>query len=338
MATNKQILTVQSEDQAIAYLEDALASQLADTGISLNFEGWPTLSLVYTGDKFHGTITPNIAKALIELQDAMNRTYMMAVHDTLDLTGLGEDVKRELQLEAAVDEGSSLINIDMGDWAAKLTTELVAKMTGPEVVITVLGVATVLTAGFVASKWLKNRSEEKTAKMQQETIFHERETDIRKMEVMARAINKSPAVREAETMADDVRNAFVRSAIDADTFTYQDSVTLTGADAKQLYRAARRPSKDVQLNGNYMVESFTWAADGNTATVRVTSIEQPDLTFSAELSVITLNKEQRDRFKDSAFDRERVYLNINAKMLNDRVNSAKIVSVDLQPDTAPPKE
>lgn len=325
-----EAVTVESEDHAIYLLQKALYREFENTLIDLNFEDWPILRLEYKGEKFQGTITPDIAKALVDLQEVMNRVYMQAVHGTTSLIGLEQNDKRKLELVATVEEGSSLIDINLGDYAEKLATDLVGKMSSTEIIITVIGVSIVLTAGWVWKSHLKNRSETRQKELDNESRLQLSLQETERLRIVTEAMAHAPIVKKADVLAEEPRNSFVKSAIEADTLTIQETATITGGDAKRLHRSPRSSSQDVQLNGTYFIEGFQWAPDGETARVRVRK-KDDGTEFLANISVNALTVEQKRRFKDRTFDRSEVYLSINGTVLHDSVTTAKIVSVTDQP-------
>ena len=326
-------LTINSEEEAIATLQRALAQEFSNKVVDLDFEDWPSIKLKYVGPKFHGTVTPEIAQALVDLQEAMNRSYMVAVRGTTNLQGLGEEEKRELELIARVDENCTLLLIDLGPWAEKLATELVSKMTGTELIITVVSTATVLTAGWVVKSYLKDRSENKGLELAKDERIQLSQEETRRHQILVTALTQNAPARTANELAQEPRNSLMKSAIEAESFTYQDAVTITGEEARQTYRAQRRTALEVQLNGTYTVEGFNWNADGENARVRIKRRDDGE-EFTADLSVNALTEEQKVKFKDSTFEHAEVYLSINGTILDDKVTTAKIVSVSLQP--APP--
>lgn len=325
-----EVLRVESEDTAIELLQTALNGGYEGEAVKLDFEHWPVVRLKYTGEKFKGTITPDIAQAIVDLQEVLNRSYALAVKHTSSLRGLTEEERRALQVVATVDDGSSLVEIALGNWAERLSTELVGKMTGTEIVITVLGASVVVTAGWLLKNHLKNRSEEKKLELENAQRLSLSQEETRRLTIVTEAMKSNAIVRETEAFAELARDALVKSAFDAESFTAQEAVTITGEEARKTYRAKRREPIEVQLNGNYLIKSFTWAEDFDSARVRVQR-EDDNVEFAADLSVQALTSEQKARFKDATFDHLRVYLKVNATVLSDQVTTARIVSVDEQP-------
>lgn len=321
---------IANEDQAIKLLQQALANQFGNTNVSLNFKDWPTLRLEYKGDKFKGTITPDIAKAIVDLQETLNRVYMLAVHNTTSLQGLDQDTKQELALVATVNEGSSLLGVNLDGFAETLITHLAGKMNGTESVITVLGTVLMVTAGWAWKSYLQSRSDDKKIELENHSRLQLSQHETERQKILADAIVKSHVVRRADEMLGEPRNSFIRSATDADALTIPGGTSITGEEAQQLYRAPRSTSQDVQINGTFFIEGFKWASDKQTARLNLQR-KDDGLTFAADLSVNALNEKQKARFKDGVIDRLEVYLSINGTMLHDKITTAKIVSITEQP-------
>lgn len=331
---HQEILRVNSEETAVAAIQAALENAFEGEIVKLDFDDWPLLRLKYTGDKFEGTITPDIAQAIVDLQEVLNRAYTLAVNHTSSLRSLSDEDRRALQVTATVEDGSSLVEVNLGDWATKLSTALVGKMTGTEIVITVLGGAVVITAGWLLKSHLKNRSDEKKLTFENADRLNLSQEETKRLQVVTEAMKANSVVREVEAYSERVRDSLLKSAFDADTFTVQGDLTITGDEARRTYRSKRREPIEVQLNGNYSIKSFTWADDYESARVKVQR-EDNQLEFVAELSVSALTLEQRARFKDATFDQACVYLQVNATVLNDQVTTAAIISVDEQPPRPP---
>lgn len=327
------VLRVTDEESAYAALESALAKAFEGQAIKLDFDSWPILRLKYKGDKFKGTITPDIAQAILDLQDVLSRSYLHAVKNTTNLRGLTEEDRRAIQVIASVEEGSSLIEVNLGPWAEKLAFDLVGKMTGTEIIVVVVGTAAVLTGAFLMRQHLNNRSAEKKLSLENQGRFDLSQEESRRLKIVTDAMAANSVTREAGANAEAVRDSFLKSAFDAESMTVQDDVVVTANDAKLTYRAKRREPIPVQMNGNYLVKSFTWSSDNQSARVRVQR-EEDQNEFTADISVSALTVDQKTRFKNATFDQLRVYLQINATLLNDQVTTATIVSVDEQPPKA----
>lgn len=325
-----QRITIRNESQAIALIQRALSQQLEGSELRLDFKNWPTLELRYTGEKFDGTITPGVAQAIVELQLALNRIYAFAVKGTTNLRALTEEERNAIQVVVKIEKGSTLLDIFLNDWSQKLASELVNKMTGTEIAVTVLGSALFVSAGWVLKHHLQSRSEEKKLGIEKASLLQLSQQETERLKLVTRAAESNPVVRTAQVFSEHTNAALLRSAFDADGMTVQGGFTVDSNLARQAYRGPRRQSVPVQLNGTYTVKSFAWDADGMAAKVRIVA-EGSGQEYTAELSVNALTADQKLRFKDATFEQARVHLTVNATELDGEITTAKIVSVDEQP-------
>ncbi len=127
-----------------------------------------------------------------------------------------------------------------------------------------------------------------------------------------------------------MRDSLLKSAFDANEFSIQESITITGREAQKAYRSKRRNSIEIQLNATYFINSFKWGDDYQSARVAVRR-ESDNFEFVATLAISALTDNQKEQFKTATFDHLRVYLQVDATMLDGAVTTAKILSVGLQP-------
>ena len=66
-------LKVGDEAKAIRLLQEALEGRFDNKDVALSFEKWPVFSIRLVGRGYDSTITADIAEALIEVQNAVNR-------------------------------------------------------------------------------------------------------------------------------------------------------------------------------------------------------------------------------------------------------------------------
>lgn len=329
-----EVLRVDNETTAVVILKEALEREFEGRTLKLDFDAWPTVNLRYKGDKFHGTITPDIAQAIVDLQEVLNRAYVLAVNNTSNLRSLTDEDRRALQVVATVEDGSSIVEVKLAPWAEKFSTELVSKMTGTEIVVTVLGTTLIATAGWLLKNHLKTRFEEKKLEFEGANKLSLSQEETRRLEIVTNAMKVNSVVRESYAYAESARDSMLKSAFDADIFSAQGEVTITGDEARKAYRSKRREPLEVQLNGNYAIKYFSWAEDYESARVRVQR-EDDNMEFTADLSVLSLTPDQKGRFKDATFDHGRVYLVVNATVLSDQITTARIISVGEQPTKQP---
>ena len=329
-------LTVRSEEEAFALLKRALASELAEQPYALEFENWPILTLRFVGEGYDSTITPHIAEALVELQHAMNRSYARLVHHAGNSNVLTKEERQSIEFKAKVDEGSSLITVDMGDFAETMSAALVGKMTGTELVITILGVAITGGALLAYKAFLAARSEDKKIDQATQQTVQLSEQETQRLQIFATAMADRPALKASHEDFDNVRHDILKSVGDADQLNVQ-GVALSQEQARKIAITPRARAEDVQLNGNYRIVKLDWSREDE---VRISLVGQGSTTqeFIASMRAHNLTPENIEKLKACEWDRRPVHLSINATVLRGEVTTATIVGVEWpgDVDTTPP--
>jgi len=324
-------IVVKDEDSAFQLLQKAINDELGDQPFELKFSGWPVLSIRLQGKGYDSTITADVAEALVEVQRALNRAYARAVKGTSNSRTLTDGERRDVQFQAKVKKGSSLIEINLGEFAEKLATAISTKMTPEMIAITVVGVAVVAGSTLAAKWYLNSKSKDKQIDSEERTKVALSKEETRRLEVFAEAMTRAPALRHANADFNDARTEIMRSAGTANTIAVND-VEITSETARVISTASRTESEEVQLNGTYLILT--------------TDLRQPDeirmrvrnaktgREFLAGFRDSSLHQEQIRLLQDAEWNRTKVYLSINARSLRGEITVATVISVGRQPNLA----
>lgn len=324
--TNEELptLIIASESDAFRYLELALKKQLGSEAVRIEFKDWPVLIIALEGEGYDSTITSRIAEALVELQHAMNRTYARAAHGTGNANSLTAEEKREIQFKAKVEKGSSIIKVELGDFAEKLAAAMVGKMDGTDLVTMVVATAVVTGSVLAYKAFLKHRSEDKKVDLSTQERIALSGEETKRMELMAQAMSQQPRLTATQQDFDDVRHGIVKSVSDATSLSVQ-GVKLSNGEARTIALTPRTKSEEIQLNGHYMIDKIDWSKQ-NEARLSLFSTDET-LEFTATLNTGNLTEEYKEKLKASEWDRKRLHLSINATRLRGEITTATIVGV-----------
>jgi len=328
MADNDDALVIRSEEQAFDILKQALESELEGGFGSITFSGWPILEIELDGPGYKSTITPDMAQALVALQSAMNRTYALLVKNQASARHLTDEEKQSIQFKAKVEDGCSLIKIDMGKFADVLVNATVGKMTGTETAITVIGIAAIIGAGYAYKQFLQANTKDKHIAEETRKAIALSEQETKRLELVARAKTVEPRLELVKEDFDGARAEILRGVSDAKTLTMA-GVELPRVAAQAAVTKKRESSKEVQLNGTYTVSEASFKSEDATK-ISVRSVSD-GREFSATYQDDSLDKTQLQLLKDAAFGKTRVYLSINGTELRGEVTTARILSVTEQP-------
>ncbi|MBD8654740.1 hypothetical protein IFT68_03770 [Oxalobacteraceae sp. CFBP 13730] len=323
-------IVIENEKQAFDVLERALAHELGDQPYELAFKNWPILEIRLTGKGYDSTITSDMAEAVVDVQRAVNRAYARSVHGTTNSRSLTDLERRDIQFKAKVKRGSSLIEINFGEFAEKLATTIATKLTPEMLAITVIGLA-VTGASLLAYKaYLQARTADKQIGQDSIDKISLSKEETRRLEVFAEAVKRAPMLAHARDDFDEARGEIIRSGANADTLRV-NNVEIDGDTARVIGAPRRAESEEVQLNGTYMILGVDLRQPTE---VRLRVKGQVDgREFYASFNDQSLRRGQIKLLQDAEWDRNTVYLSINARLLRGEVTVAKVVSVHPQPPT-----
>lgn len=323
---NNNVLVIRSEADAFAYLERALKEEFADRPVRIEFKNWPVLTIRLEGSGYDSTITPDMAEALVALQQAINRTYARSVHHTTTARSLTNEEKQRLQFKAKVAKGSSLIEINLGEFFETLGLNVVSKMSSTDVVITVLGLAAVGASLLAYKAFLRSRTEGKTLEEEARAKIALSQEETKRMEIMGAATRARPEIDYARQDFDAARREILRGTADAKTLTVQ-GVPLERETARVIAAATRSESREVQLNGPYRLNKIDWQQQDDVVRIWLAGTDN-GRQFVATLKVDEIDEDQRTKLQKAEWERRIVYLSINAAELRGEITTAAIVGVE----------
>lgn len=322
---------ISSEESAFALLKQALEGEIAnEEHITLSFDSWPRLQIRLRGDGYESTITPEVASAIVHLQQAINRAYSRIVHHHADARALRDAEKNEIRLKAKVEDGSSLVTIDLSQLVQNIAQQVTGKMTGTEIVVTLVSFG--LIAGGVAAykAFLQARSNDKVidAQTTQNIAMSEQETE--RMKIFATAVSRNSIVAKTSADFDDAKNELVKSVADAESIEIQGAL-VSKAAAKVIASNKRSESRDIQLNDVYIILNVDHR-DDEEVKLRL-SRTRDGLEFIARFKDHSLNQQEIEKLKNAQWSRSQLYMSINATEKQGEITSASVIGVDLQNQT-----
>lgn len=317
---------ISSEEQAFQILQRALAGELDNEVISgIKFDGWPKVNITLAGVGYDSTITPELAQAFLQVQQAVNRAYARVVHHATNGRVLKSAEKESLRLKAKVEKGSTELTVDFGNAVETIAREVIGKMTGPELIITILGLGTIWAAKSAYAHYLNSRSQDKVVDAQSAKEIAMTEQHTKQMEIIAKALTERPVLVHASNDFDDARHEMLKAVADAKSISVQ-GLTLSKDSAKAIASSHREESKEVQLNDVYVILSVDHSKEDE---VRLGLSRAKDgIEFSAKFEDKSLKQDQIQKLKDAQWDRSKVYLSINANELRGEITKATVISVD----------
>jgi hypothetical protein len=327
---NNDIAVINSEEDALRFVEMYVAGQDLPDGVS--FDGWPNLTFRLTGEKFHGSLTPSVMKGFVEMQAHINRSFALLKYGVPDPRKLSKEEKKAIEIQVNVEDGSSLIEVNMDGFLGELTQAVVGKVGPQEIVVTVLGTALIWGSVALFKKYLDNRKEVRMAEVKSESdrehlsaIRFMSEQETKRTEILSTLISNQPRLDNQERLAYDAKTELVKSFSRAETAEI-DGIVMDGELARTLTTNARRRSNEIRLDGNYRIEKVD-STDPESFKVQVRNVDS-DLRISCIVQDVFLDAiEHKKALQQAEWDRKAVHLSINAKELDGEIKSAVILFV-----------
>lgn len=316
---------ITSEEQAFEVLQRALADEFADANVRLNFDGWPVLTIELEGEGYQSTITAPMAEGLVQLQRAMNRAYAQLVKGTGNATALTNEEKASIQFKAKVDDGSSLITVNVANFAEKVALATVGKMTSTDLVITIVSLAAIAGSTVAYRAFLKARSDDKKVELETQARIALSENERARQEHLTNALTRVPRLRHVSDDFDDARTEILKGVADAKSIELQGTL-LTNAEARTLASTTRQRAEEVRLDGVYYIHRIDWSRPDE-ARLTLVGQEAQAREFVATLGILDLRPAHKAILQSAEWERRTLHLTINATQLRGDVTTARIVGV-----------
>jgi hypothetical protein len=326
---DSKYIKITSEEAAFEAIKEALEVGFGNKSVNLSFENWPNLEIELEGPGYKSAITSPIASAIVDLQTALNRSFALEVHGSNSAARLTDEEKSAIQFKATVEDGCTLIKVDLGKFAETLATAITAKMTPEMLVVTVLGTVALACSVIAFKAFLGARTRDKQIGQKAQTTIAMSKEETARHKILADAMARAPQLRAVDDNFNEAKNGLMKAVSDADTLAFND-VTIDQPLARAAVTKTRTQAVDVQLNGTYFVTDTNLRHEDE---IRIgLRRAQDDKKFTAGFQDHSLDGEQIRLLQQAEWGRTSVYLSINATELRGEITSARVISVAPQPE------
>lgn len=323
-------LVISSEEEAYSALQDALAGKIPP-GTTLQFGDWANLHLVAKGKDFNASITPPIMTGLLEYQRGLYRAFA-AVRYGDPGKRLSDSERQLLQINVRVSQGSSQYDVSATELLKHFISEMVTKMPPEYVVLTVLSVAVMYFGNSFLKSLLDNRRDVRIKEVSDETqratleaMKFSSEQETKRAEILTQALSAQPRLQHAASEASAAQSALVKSIREADTAEIS-GVHINREEAVVLTRNGRNDVVQARLDGKYRLLKLDWSEPG-VFRVKVQRVND-SLLVDADVQDDTLTGAYKEILQEAEWQRQPVFLSINAKKVGENYRDAIIVKVE----------
>jgi hypothetical protein len=320
----KITLYIRSEDEAWLVLKHAIehGSDFPEN-FDIVFDGWPSFDLNIKGKDWHSTVPTRVMVPLLEVQKDLHRAYTSICYGSGSLNRLTVEDREKLELVIEVKEGSSEYDADLWKQLGAIAEAAVGKMTGTEIIITVVSLGLIITGGAVAKHWISTRLKEKESDNQIELSKQESE----RVRVITEAMSRQPVIAEIKENSIITQSKLLKVMKPGDRITTA-GVTLSSEEAREIAQTERAVSEDIDIRGVFRVLAND-ASKGAGFRIKVQRVSD-GLLLSADVP-IELDIDQRNLIQKAEWSKgtELVSLYITGSMLRGNINNAAVYSASV---------
>jgi hypothetical protein len=254
------VFEIKGEEDAWKVLEGALQNKLGELpAVHIVWKGWPTLNIHLSHVPEDGTISSTTMAAILELQKSIYRTHALLSTGSENLRTLSRSEREQFELRLKVEKGSSDLSINLSEIISKYGNDVIAKMTGTDLLILVLGLALIYAGKLVISEFIKAKTEQRKLasdddKTRQLLSNYEAqlENDTKRFELLTQALQREPVLKQIEQFATETREEMVKAVADEGGGSIQNS-PLPREIATEISSVSRAQSSETKLAGEYKV-------------------------------------------------------------------------------------
>lgn len=334
---DEAVFQIRNEEDAWKALQDALEGK-AETSPDLKivWEGWPVIRIYLPDVPEDGTISSPMMSAILELQTSIYRTHALLTTGDKNLRHQTRSDRERFEIRVKVEKGSSDLSINLNDIIAKYGNDLIAKMTGTELLIMVLGLALIYAGKLTVSEYLKNKTDQRKIISDDEKTKHlldnfqaQLEHDSSRYEMLTNAISNRPVLKQVEHSANVARDEIIKAVADENGGQVQ-GIHLSKEVANEISSVSRTRSSDAHIEGLFRVAKVdTTVPDGFRVTLE--SVGSGEM-ITASLFDAIISAEHRKRLQEAEWNKKPVSVELSGKRLRGKIVDAKIVAVEAAED------
>ena len=313
---------VPSEDALWALLERLLEKpgESAEIG-PLWISGWRPRLLYYPLEEQGHSIRPSVARAVSDYHASLSQAYALLAYGAANRLLLRSEDKEVLDLSFLVINGSTGLETD-DDAINSLVTRLVGKMSGNQVLISIVLFLLLYFGTDTAKHWITEHYNAKAAYDASKERIELSEKETERLKIFADAMT---AVKQGPLLADkadDAKRALIRPSTQSDR-TNVLGVEVTREQATTILSSERQKAEGHRLDGIYRVISIDTESETGFV-VRIEHIETKR-EFSADANYGEIPDEDIHVIFAAAENKDRFDGIVNVTYLGEKISRGSII-------------
>ncbi|MDH2293185.1 hypothetical protein [Cobetia sp. 1AS1] len=322
--SEKEQLIINSREEAFDLIEKALDGVKEDKIIDLDIKGdWSKITILIKGDNYQASLNGRLIKALSELQTQLNRIYANALYGK-SAKALSNDEREEIELIFQVSKGSSLIEIDLGNWLEKLSEAGIEKMTGTEIVIVVLGLAVVWGGSKAFNAYNTRKQNETDQQHATELAIKSQEEETKRQAALITALGESnETIRLAIKEKSQMDSNILKATPTADSVEINEKI-YNRSDIEEANRSERQSTELDRQDDFYHIAGIATKPEGFTVTLS----DKQGASIRAELAKDKLKPDELDELWEALRDDEPIFIKLTVRTRLGAINSATMIGMN----------
>lgn len=332
MAEDGTVFVISNEDDAINLLRDALENKI-DPGEkpAFRFKDWPHINIELPATPIEGSISPPMMEGFLELQRSIYRTHAILSNGDDSLRGVNQLEKERFEIRVQVEKGSSLYSINLQQIIERLGHDVVAKMSGTELVIATLCISLIVGGVISWKAWLDHRTDQRRidssdddAKIMLDSFKTHLDHDTKRYEMLTRAISQQPELKRIEAANEPARQEIVSALADEKGGSI-NGIELDKTVALEVSTKPRDQSVKVEMSRIFRVAKVdTTVPDG----FRVTLTDNKGKEISASLLDALVSSRHRAALQQAEWAKKPIKVTLRGRRLRGDIVGAEILSVE----------
>ena len=219
---DEAVFEIGREEDAWTLLDGALHNRLGGLpAAQIIWKGWPILNIHLSNVPEDGTISSSTMAAILRLQKSLYLTHVLLSTGSDNLRALSRFEREQFEIRVKVEKGSSDLSINLSEIISKYGNDVIAKMTGTELLILVLGLALIYAGRLVIGEFINARTEQRKAASHDENTRQllsnyqsQLQNDTKRFELLIQAMERRPVLKQVEHSATEAREEIVKAVAD----------------------------------------------------------------------------------------------------------------------------
>lgn len=335
-------VSIQSEEQFYELVQNIINQQVDLPDFSdWKFDGWPTVSIVVDGARYHSSLTPGLLQGFLDFQTEFYRAYAQIKYGSPNLQRLTNAEKKELELVFQISEGSSDGEIDISDYINQVldnTFEVVSSMPPEYQLAVVIALIVGASGTYLISKGItawtgKVDADKEKHREEQET---ERQSNaLSQMKEMAiELVEKTDAPRAQRFLehSNEAYRSVAKKVPDASEISFAGK-TLSSMEREFLTSSESVRREREEIVSEVMVDGLKNGEEY--ISIQVVRVDREDNSFTVKADKNLIKGAEIDALLKAWKDHSAVKIKHHALMESDDVVHSQFISVqeDIRPES-----